>query len=636
MADIDEMRRVLSEYWGYGSFRPCQEEIVASVLDGNDTLGLMPTGGGKSITFQVPALMLPGMTVVITPLISLMKDQVDNLRGRGIKAVALHSGLTARESRIAYNHIEAGKIKLLYLSPEKLMSPSFRSFLRRLPVSMIVVDEAHCISQWGYDFRPSYTRIAQVRRDFPSVPVLALTASATPEVVDDIMNQLEFRQRSHVYRLSFSRDNISYIARYTDNKDGTLHHILSRVGGTAIVYVRSRRRTHEISRFLQSAGISADYYHAGLLAEDKTERQNRWKNGETRVIVATNAFGMGIDKPDVRIVIHYDIPPSLEEYYQEAGRAGRDGQPAFAVMLVAQSDKATLTRRLSDSFPPKDYIRDIYGKACVFLDIAVGEGYESLHEFNFKLFCERFGLQPVAAHSALTLLSRAGYMDYEEEYNSRSRVLIVKTKQELYDLRLSSDVDKVFQTLLRSYTGLFADYEYISEPVIAIRTGLSEQTVYDSLLTLARMRVIHYIPRSSNPMMLMLTSREESRHVIIPREVYESRRDGMKRRIDAMKKFVFETSECRVNTLLRYFGETPEQSCGKCDCCRADAVRAKTDVPGKDIDAAIMTVLAINSPITLPQLIIDLRRRDDEVIDAVRRLADEKRLKIDGTVISRF
>lgn len=632
MRDAAELRKVLHDYWGYDSFRPCQQEIIESVLDGNDTLGLMPTGGGKSITFQVPAMLLPGVTLVVTPLISLMKDQVDNLRSRGIKAMALHSGLTLRESRVAYNHCEAGKVKLLYVSPEKLQSATFLSFLRRMQVSLIVVDEAHCISQWGYDFRPSYTRIACVRREFHRVPVLALTASATPDVVDDIMSQLEFRDRTHMYRLSFSRENLSYIVRYTDNKDGALQYILSRVPGTAIVYVRSRKRTKEISDTLRAAGISAECYHAGLMAEDKADRQNRWKSGATRVIVATNAFGMGIDKPDVRIVIHYDIPPSLEEYYQEAGRAGRDGKPAYAVTLASKSDKAVLSRRLSDAFPPKDYVRDVYGKACVFLDIAMGEGYETLHEFNFRMFCERYRLQPVAARSALAILSRAGYMDYNEEYNSRSRLMVVMDKHELYGLSLSPEVDKVFQTVLRSYTGIFADYEYISEPVIATRSGLAEQAVYEALLSLARQRVIHYIPRSSNPVMLLTTSREEVRDVVIPRSVYEERRDGMKRRIEAMKRFVFDTDGCRVNTMLDYFGEKHTGSCGKCDCCRGSRRQSSGS---SSVEAAVMTVLAINSPIRLSQLISDLGRRDTDVVDAVRKLSDDGLLIIDGDMVSR-
>ena len=628
-----EARLILREYWGYDTFRQCQEEIIDSVLAGRDTLGLMPTGGGKSITFQVPALMLPGITLVVTPLISLMKDQVDNLRAHNIKAIALHSGLTMRENRVALNHIEGGAVKLLYVSPEKLQSERFISLVRNLDISLIVVDEAHCISQWGYDFRPSYLNIERIRRVKPAAPVLALTASATPEVVTDITDKLHFASRDNIYSLSFSRHNISYLVRHTENKEAKMIEILSKVGGTAIVYVRSRRRTLEIARVLSAAGISAEGYHAGLTPEQKTERQNNWKNGTTRVIVATNAFGMGIDKPDVRLVIHHDIPPSLEEYYQEAGRAGRDGLESFAVLLVSKPDRAVMSRRLTDAFPARDYVRDVYTKACVFLNIAVGDGYETLHEFNFKLFCERFKLQPVQARSALTLLSNSGYLDYIEDYSSRSRVMIVMTRDELYNLRLSADADKVLRTLLRSYTGLFADYEYISESVIAQRTGLTEQATYESLLLMARMHVIHYVPRTNNPMMYMTASRVDTRHVTIPISVYETRRDGMKRRLDAMASFAFNSDGCRVNRMLEYFGETPADDCGKCDCCRArHRDPAKQEQSTLD---AVRFILKMESRVAINRLIALTNRRPDDVIEAVRTLCDTREATLTDGLISR-
>lgn len=627
-----EARAVLRQYWGYDSFRACQEEIVDSVMAGRDTLGLMPTGGGKSVTFQVPALMLPGITLVVTPLISLMKDQVDNLRARDIKAIALHSGLTLRENNVAINHIEGGRVKILYVSPEKLIGDRFISFLRNLTISLIVVDEAHCISQWGYDFRPSYLNIARVRRELPGVPVLALTASATPEVVSDITDRLRFANRDNVFRLSFARDNISYLVRNTENKLVKMIEILSRVSGTAIVYVRSRRRTIELARSLQAEGISAEGYHAGLTPELKTERQSRWKDGTIRVIVATNAFGMGIDKPDVRLVIHYDLPPSLEEYYQEAGRAGRDGKESFAVLLVSGPDKGVLSRRLTDSFPPRDYVRDVYNKACVFCNVAVGEGYETLHEFNFKLFCERYRLQAAQAHSALRLLSASGYFDYQEDYNSRSRIMVTVDKQELYNLRLSQQTETVLRVILRSYTGLFADYEYISEAVIAVRASLTETQVYESLLQLSRMRVLHYVPRTSNPMLFFTASRVDGRHVIIPRSVYEERRDGMKKRLDAMGRFAFTDEGCRTNVLLRYFGEKPAAPCGKCDYCRAQRRNAK--LAGMKAADAVRLVLTMESPISIGRLIANTNRPPDDVIEAVRSLCDDGVVSIspDGTV----
>ncbi|MCM1449958.1 MAG: RecQ family ATP-dependent DNA helicase [Clostridiales bacterium] len=628
-----EARQVLLEHWGYSSFRACQEEIIDSILDGHDTLGLMPTGGGKSITFQVPALMLPGITLVVTPLISLMKDQVDNLRSRGIKAIALHSGLSFRENNVAINHLESGRIKILYVSPEKLTGENFFTLMRNLDISLLVVDEAHCISQWGYDFRPSYMNIATVRKLLPGVPVLALTASATPEVVADITSRLKFANPENIFRMSFARDNISYIVRNTDNKLGKMTEILLKVPGTAIVYVRSRKRTLDIARSLQASGISAEGYHAGLTPELKSERQNNWKNGSTRVIVATNAFGMGIDKPDVRLVIHHDIPPSLEEYYQEAGRAGRDGKESYAVMLVSQADKGVLKRRLSDSFPPRDYIRDIYGKACVFSNTAMGEGFNTLHEFNFRLFCERYALQPVRAHSALTLLSNSGYFNYLEDYNSRSRVMVVVDKQQLYNLHLSPAAENVLQILLRSYTGLFADYEYISEPVIASRAGLSEQEVYEAMLQLARQRVIHYVPRTSNPMLLITASRVENRHVVIPVSIYEERLESMKKRIESMIKFAFSDSGCRNDILLRYFGETPSGNCGKCDYCRSKRTQS-TRAP-QSAKEAIRTILTIESPIAISQLIANTNRKPDTVIDALRAMCDEGEATITNGMVSK-
>lgn len=628
-----EARAILKQYWGYGSFRPCQEDIIDSILAGNDTLGLMPTGGGKSITFQVPALMLPGITLVVTPLISLMKDQVDNLRARDIKAIALHSGLSIRENRVALNHLQSGHIKILYASPEKLRNETFRSLLRRINISLIVVDEAHCISQWGHDFRPSYLNINEARKELKDVPLLALTASATSRVIDDIITQLRFNSREHIYRLSFNRGNLSYLTRNCEDKDAKMVEILSKTAGTGIVYVRSRRRTLELASRLVASGISAEGYHAGLTPEIKTERQNRWKQGLTRIIVATNAFGMGIDKPDVRIVIHYDIPPSLEEYYQEAGRAGRDGQESYAVMLINATDKGVLTRRLSTNFPPRDYIKSVYSKLCVFLNIGMGEGFEHLYEFNFKLFCERYKLYPGMASAAISLISRSGYLDYLEDYNSRSRVMIVINKSQLYGLNLSTATETVLNTLLRSYTGLFADYEYISESVIASRSKMTEEEVYQSLLSLARSRIIHYIPRTSNPMIFMLRSRIDEQHVQIPTTVYEQRRDIMKHQLDAIRDFAFSADECRGNILLRYFSETPAKPCGKCDYCRSHNKSAKTSPPSTARDA-IKLVLGFRSPILIEELINSTRLRRDDIIETVRQMADEGIISLQGNAIS--
>ncbi len=536
------INEILREYWGYDSFRPLQEDIIMSVLEGRDTLGLLPTGGGKSITFQVPAIALEGLTIVVTPLISLMKDQVDNLREAGIKAIYTHSGLTRKENQLAMDKCRLGKVKLLYVSPEKLQSKSFIDNLRQMDVSLIVVDEAHCISQWGYDFRPSYLRINSVRQLFPNAPVLALTASATPDVVDDIMARLNFNGRN-LFARSFSRDNLSYIVRYGDHKEAMLLKILQSTSGSAIVYVRSRRRTREIADFLAKSGISTDFYHAGLAPEDKDEKQNRWKSDQCRVMVATNAFGMGIDKPDVRVVIHHDLPSSLEEYYQEAGRAGRDGQSSYAVLLAAKSDKGLLTRRISENFPEKGFISRTYELAGNFLDVAVGSGYNEVYEFNFNQFCKQFDLPPIPAHSALNLLTQAGYIDFTEEISTRSRIMVLLAKQELYSLRLNNMTDKVFQLILRTYTGLFADYVYINETLLASRLKVSEQVIYESLLALSRMHAIHYVPRKTTPYILYTTSREMPKYIVLPKAVYEDQRQRLSNRVEAMKSFAFSSEQ---------------------------------------------------------------------------------------------
>lgn len=611
-----------------------QREIIDSVIARRDTLGLLPTGGGKSITFQVPALLLPGLTVVVTPLISLMKDQVDNLAAKDIRAAAIHSGLSLSEHNLALDRAALGKIKLLYVSPEKLQSANFADRLRTMDVSLIVVDEAHCISQWGYDFRPSYLRIAQLRDAHPDVPILALTASATPEVADDIMQRLKFKKRN-VFSLSFSRANISYIVRLTEHKEDMLKRVLAATSGSAIVYVRSRKRTREIAESLTAEGVSADFYHAGLSVEEKNEKQNCWKDGKTRVMVATNAFGMGIDKPDVRVVAHIDLPSSLEEYYQEAGRAGRDGRESFAVIIATTRDKATLSRRLSDSFPPKDYIRRIYELAGNFLNVAVGSGYNHVYEFNFTLFCDRFHLQPIAARSALMLLTHAGYIEYVDEITTRSRVMITADRRDLYDLRLDSTTENVLQLLLRTYTGLFADYVNIDEARMAYRLDISESDVYDALLLLGRMHILHYVPRKSMPYIIYTTSRELPKHVNLPKAVYEDMRDRMQHRIESMKHFVFDTSECRVAGMLRYFGERNAADCDKCDVCRN---RRKKNAPSTDEEARIRRGIAYlaSQPEghTVDYIATQLGVRRERIVETVRVLADAGIVRIDasGTV----
>ncbi|MDE5719259.1 MAG: RecQ family ATP-dependent DNA helicase [Paramuribaculum sp.] len=621
---------ILRHYWGYDSFRPLQGEIIGSVLAGHDTLGLLPTGGGKSLTFQVPGLLLPGLTVVVTPLISLMTDQVDNLARRGIRAVCLHSGLTRAEHKLGVDRCNAGHAKFLYISPEKLQSDTFLDTLRHIDVSLIVVDEAHCISQWGYDFRPSYLNIARLRTLFPGAPLLALTASATPEVRADIMDRLGFEGR-RVFAASFARPNISYIVRAADHKDGLLLKALRGTTGSAIVYVRSRRRTREIADMLQAEGISAAHYHAGLEIEEKNERQKLWKEGRIRVMVATNAFGMGIDKPDVRFVAHYDLPPSLEEYYQEAGRAGRDGKPSYALTIASRHDRATLMRRLNDAFPPRDFIKEIYSQVCVSLGIGIGDGYNAVYEFDLDEFCRRFGRQPRMTRSAIELLARSGYWQYVDDVASRSRIMITLRRDELYGLRLDKNDEAVLQQLLRTYTGLFADYVAINENQIATRLGLTADETYQALLSLGRHHVASYVPASNKPYIYFLTSRDEQRYLQIPVSVYEQRREVMKRRIDAMADFVFNAGSCRTARMLRYFGEADACRCGKCDVCRESQQPSPTpDADAGSIEQTIVYIASQPGGHTLDHIALQLQMPVKQLIPVVRRMLDEGVVRLEG------
>ncbi len=564
---MNKYQEILKQYWGYDSFRDLQEEIITSIGEGKDTLGLMPTGGGKSITFQVPALAQSGLCIVITPLIALMKDQVQNLRKRGIKALAIYSGMTRQEIVTALENCIFGDYKFLYISPERLDTEIFRIKLRSMKVSMITVDESHCISQWGYDFRPAYLKIAEIRELLPGVPVLALTATATPEVVKDIQSRLNFREEN-VFRMSFERKNLAYIVRKTDNKTGELLHILKRIDGSAIIYVRNRRRTKEITELLMQEGITADFYHAGLDNAVKDLRQKRWQNGEIRVMVATHAFGLGIDKPDVRIVLHIDLPDSPEAYFQEAGRAGRDGLKAYAVILYAKSDKMTLHKRVADTFPEKEYILQVYEHLQYYYQMAMGDGFQCIREFNLEEFCRKFKYFPVPVDSALKILTQAGYLEYTDEQDNASRILFTIRRDELYKLReMGTEAETLIQTILRSYTGVFTDYAYISEDTLAIRTGLTRQQIYNILVTLTKRRIVDYIPHKKTPYIIYTRERLELRYLHIPASVYEERKARYEARIKAMEEYVTSESVCRSRMLLRYFGEKNEHNCKQCDVC---------------------------------------------------------------------
>lgn len=613
---------ILKKYWGYSGFRDLQEDIINSVLEGRDTLGLMPTGGGKSITFQVPALMLDGLTLVVTPIISLMKDQVDNLIVRHIKATYLHAGLSLAERRKAIDKCLYGNCKFLYVSPERLSSDGFIDKLRLMNVSLIVVDEAHCISQWGYDFRPSYLKISAIRRIFPAVPVLALTATATPDVVTDIMEKLEFHV-PNVFSKSFKRDNISYVVRQCDDKIAQLVHILRSVPGSAIVYVRSRRKTKMIADELTFNHITADYYHAGLDNEDKNDKQNKWKQGDTRVFVATNAFGMGIDKPDVRIVVHIDVPNSLEEYYQEAGRAGRDGNRSWAVLLVSDVDNRTLKRRITESFPDKDFILNVYERAGNFLNVSVGGGFNQIYDFNFTLFCKTFDYPLLPAANALKILTQSGYIEFIEEIDTQSRVMILADKSDLYHIPDSTPEDEqVLQALLRTYSGLFADYVFINEAVMARRFNLTQEVIYNSLLKFTRLHLLHYVPRKRTPYIIYTTSREELRYVQISRAAYEDRRAVMERRIGSMLHYCFCEDQCREAMLRDYFGENDIENCGHCDVCIDRRKRMDNTYTIDNIIDGIMYMVSTR-PRTITDFTSTLSFRADDIIAAVTRLVED-------------
>jgi ATP-dependent DNA helicase RecQ len=559
--------QILKRYWGYTSFRGIQKEIIESIGSGRDTLGLMPTGGGKSVTFQVPALAMDGLCLVITPLISLMKDQVTHLRNLGIKALAIHSGLSHDDIVRTLDNCIYGDYKFLYISPERLHSELFQKKLQYMKLCFITIDEAHCISQWGYDFRPSYLQISIIRRLVPDVPVLALTATATPRVADNIQDCLGFK-RHNLFRMSFERKNLSYIVLPTDNKPVELLKILQLTPGSAIVYTRSRDKTSKIAGWLNDNGIRSLYYHAGLYDADKDLRQQMWQEGKVRVMVATNAFGMGIDKPDVRLVVHLDTPDSLEAYYQEAGRAGRDGLPASAILLYSRGDTKTLLKRIDDNFPPKDYIRKVYDDLCSYYELAVGDGLNVTYEFNELQFCKQFHYFPIALNSALRILSRGGYIDYKDADDNKSRVMFLLNRDDFYRLdHLPPLTEKLLQVMMRQYGGLFTQYVYIDEKDLADHTDMDSQTVYEILKSLNQQYILHYIPKKNIPHIHFPIRRVDTDEIRLGKELYGNRKKEFAERINAV--ITFATSDCcRSRILLSYFGERKTENCHQCDYCQ--------------------------------------------------------------------
>ncbi|MBF1643936.1 MAG: RecQ family ATP-dependent DNA helicase [Prevotella sp.] len=622
---------ILHKYWGYPDFRGIQREIIESIGAGKDTLGLMPTGGGKSLTFQVPALAQEGVCIVITPLIALMKDQVEHLRHKGIAAAAIYSGMSRDAIVTTLENCIFRGVKLLYISPERISSDLFQIKLKHMKVSFITVDEAHCISQWGYDFRPSYLQIAVIRKLVPNVPILALTATATPDVIDDIQERLGFTEKN-VFRMSFERKNLVYVVRQAEDKEAEMVHILQSIPKTAIVYCRSRKRTKEVAQLLMQYGISATWYHAGLEPAVKDQRQSEWQHDKVRVMVATNAFGMGIDKADVRVVVHMDCPSSLEAYFQEAGRAGRDGQKAYAVLLYNGHDNRTLQKRIEDTFPPKEYVQQVYEHLAYFYQIGVNSGEGCTFEFPIDKFCATFKHFPIRANAALILLQRAGYIDYEPNPDNNARVRFLLRRDDLYRLdSLSEKENDVVISLLRNYGGLFTDYGYVDESYIAQEAGLDRNQTYMVLVNLSKKRIIDFIPRKSIPLISYKRDRVDGSDVILDKSVYEERKEQFQKSINSVINYAQNDRVCRSRQLLYYFGEKKSVDCEQCDVCLSHTHHDNHDQQ-EEIKEKLLAMVADGER----HLVTEVRLLDEDwdmVTKVMKELMDEEQLLMDGSYL---
>ena len=622
---------ILHKYWGYPDFRGIQREIIESIGTGKDTLGLMPTGGGKSLTFQVPALAQDGVCIVITPLIALMKDQVEHLRHKGITAAAIYSGMSRDAIVTTLENCIFGGVKLLYISPERISSDLFQIKLKHMKVSFITVDEAHCISQWGYDFRPSYLQIAVIRKLVPNVPILALTATATPDVIDDIQERLGFTEKN-VFRMSFERKNLVYVVRQAEDKEAEMVHILQSIPKTAIVYCRTRKRTKEVAQLLMQYGISATWYHAGLEPAVKDQRQSEWQHDKVRVMVATNAFGMGIDKADVRVVVHMDCPSSLEAYFQEAGRAGRDGQKAYAVLLYNGHDNRTLQKRIEDTFPPKEYVQQVYEHLAYFYQIGVNSGEGCTFEFPIDKFCATFKHFPIRANAALILLQRAGYIDYEPNPDNNARVRFLLRRDDLYRLdSLSEKENDVVISLLRNYGGLFTDYGYVDESYIAQEAGLDRNQTYMVLINLSKKRIIDFIPRKSIPLISYKRDRVDGSDVILDKSVYEERKEQFQKSINSVINYAQNDRVCRSRQLLYYFGEKKSVDCEQCDVCLSHSHHDDHDKQ-EEIKEKLLAMVADGER----HHVTEVRLLDEDwdmVTKVMKELMDEEQLLMDGSYL---
>jgi len=622
---IEQCRKVLTRYWGFTSFRPLQEDIIRSVAEGRDTLALMPTGGGKSITFQVPALAADGTCLVITPLIALMKEQVNRLNNLEIKSLMIHSAMTREEIDITIENCIYGDYKFLYVSPERISTQLFQGKVGRINLSLVAIDEAHCISQWGYDFRPSYLKIASLReRIAPDVPFLALTATATPNVVDDIMYKLAFREKN-VLRTSFARKNISYLVRQVEEKGTYLVKTLNKVNGSGIVYVRSRKRSKEVAEMLVNNGIDADFYHAGLPDELRDKKQASWSTGKTRVIVSTNAFGMGIDKADVRFVIHWDIPDSIENYFQESGRAGRDGKHAFAVLLYSPADKTRLNDSLRQKFPPVEKIKDTYEALCNFLMVPLGSGKDNVFDFNMAEFVSRFRLPVIETYNSLAFLQREGYLEFTEEINNPSRVHFIVGRDDLYKFQVANEsFDGFIKLLLRSYTGMFTEFVAINEESLARKAAITRDKVYQYLVKLSSMNIIRYIPGKKTALVIFTEERLVRKALMISPDNYLHVREKYSARLEKMIDYAESKNRCRSVMLLGYFGEEADR-CGTCDVCRE---RNELDLSKYEFDiilGEIKGILAEKNPDS-QELVSMISYPEDKVVKVIRWLLDHNKI----------
>ncbi|QGY47322.1 RecQ family ATP-dependent DNA helicase [Maribellus comscasis] len=621
---MEDFRQILLRHWGYSRFRPLQLEIIESVANGKDTLGLMPTGGGKSITFQVYSLSTKGICLVVTPLIALMKDQVENLNRRGIKALAIHSGMSSLEIKISLDNAVWGDYKFLYVSPERLSSERFLERLKQMDVNLITIDEAHCISQWGYDFRPSYLQIIKLREVLPDVKFLALTATATPKVAEDIQDKLGFKEKN-LLQMSFRRENLNYLVRSVENKAGYLLDTLRKVSGSGVIYVRSRKATREISDELRKHKISADFYHAGLSNQVRSYKQDLWIEGKTRVIVATNAFGMGIDKANVRFVMHWDAPDSLEAYYQEAGRAGRDGKKAAAVLLFNNADTTKLKKHVTVAFPEIENIKKIYHSLCNFLQIAEGYGKSQVFEFSLQSFAQAFKYQQAMVYNSLRILQREGYLEYTEEVDNPSRVYFMVSRDDLYKFQVANaGFDGFIKLILRSYTGLFSGYVAIDEELLAKRAGLDREKVYNYLKHLRKSKIIDYIPRSQTPFIYFNRERIKLERLKISKENYDLRKKDFLNRVNAVIHYATSTTKCRSQLLLGYFGEQDSIRCGHCDVCKSVEMLEISNIEFEEISKKIKKI--IEEPCSYENLLLQLSGNQEKMRQTVKWLLDNNKI----------